>query len=138
MAFWSQVAVQVQGRLQVAPIFNNRCILNPGCVGLFAVGGFHDGDTVGPVIPMNSTVKISAPLLHHPSAKRTPTTSRVPRVQRAKAAKGKKKSTSRGRAASENDIRGAESEHEEISVETTAAVAEWKFYPMMESPKPFK
>ena len=46
-------------------------MINPASVGLFAVGGYHDGDGVV-VIPMNSTVKISTPL-PHPSATKTAT-----------------------------------------------------------------
>jgi hypothetical protein len=92
---------------------------------------------------MNSTVKISAPLVHPPSAKKKTTIRRVPRVQRAEAAKIKKKSKSRGDAdkldsddsASEDDISRAE--HEAISDEA-AAVAEWKLQPLKESPKAFK
>lgn len=143
MAFWSQLAVQVQGRLQVAPIFNDQCMINTASVGLFAVGGYHDnGGSV--VFPMNSTVKISTPLPHHPSVKKTASTvSRVQvhvRKQRGNAARKKKKSK-KGEEPDddddENDTSG-ETEQKEKSEETSGAVAEWKLYPMIQSPQPLK
>ena len=120
-SWWADVSLQVQGRVQVAPIFNGDGLINAGRVGLFAVGPPSGAGDIA--IRRAATVKISTALQHHHS-------STVAHV-RSHATQDKRK---RKKKADREEVEDDDDAPEDEEAESVAAEMN-KFYPMKEPPQ---
>ena len=123
------MSLQVQGRIQQAPIFNTDGSINAGSVGLFAVGPCGADDVA---IRRAATVKISTALQHHQYS-----TVAVQVPSRAALQDNKKR---KGKAVADREEAGEDGDGDDNNDapedEAERAAAEvHKFYPMKESPQ---
>jgi hypothetical protein len=125
----SNLALQVEGRLQVSPILNSKSLRIENKMGLFAVGGRRDDV----VILASGTVNISTPLLHLPSdaiagAASPPATENENSCVEVQGAKTKKPGQPKAKRRKKCDDVVEE-------IEEDGDCGTWKFTPMAVTPK---
>jgi hypothetical protein len=138
----ANLALQVEGRLQVSPILNSKSLYIANKLGLFAIGGRRNDV----VILIGGTVNISTPLLHQPLAAIAGAVShrtteneisreevQVAAAKKKKMAGGQPKKTKKRKDTDEAVVSDNATELEE-----DGDCGAWKFTPMAVAPQQFR